>query len=573
MTLSSSPETPPPPPLDWFPRTRDLALTLTGWPSVSGSAGEVDFAERLLTLVRSWAYFQRRPEDAWAAPAHPSAASNVFVLVRGRGPQTVVLSGHYDTVGTGPYGDLQPLAQAPDRLTAALVRLLEDQERQAPGLTAAERLALDDLRSGEFLAGRGLLDMKGGLAAGLAVVERYAALPEAARPGNLLLIASPDEEVMSRGARRAAGELPELARHRGLHLTLGLNLDATNDVGDGREGRAAYLGTVGKLLVWTLVVGRPTHAAYPYDGTSAALIASELLREVEGNAALSDRAHGESSPPPVCLEWRDLRAGYDVTTPPAVWAAFNVLTHRRSPAEVLGQFTALAGHAAAQALNRFAQQARAWGSASTPGLSRQRADLLTFEELRARAAARVGQAQVAARLQEQPTSPDPLSDTREVVACLAAWADLQGPAVVLGLGAVHYPHTHVSDTDPSGATTRWVHAELDAFARSSGVTVATRPFFAGISDMSFLGHVPSSADETVARQTPCPAHVDRPVPDALAFPTVNVGPWGRDYHQRLERIHQPYAFGTLPALLWQLLQARLLRPSSLQPALTPGDDR
>ena len=53
-----------------------------------------------------------------------------------------------------------------------------------------------------FLPGRGLLDMKSGIAAGIAVVEAFAADP--ARRGNLLFAATPDEEDRSVGMRAAA---------------------------------------------------------------------------------------------------------------------------------------------------------------------------------------------------------------------------------------------------------------------------------------------------------------------------------------------------------------------------------
>jgi arginine utilization protein RocB len=40
----------------------------------------------------------------------------------------------------------------------------------------------------------------------------------------------------------------------------------------------------------------------------------------------------------------------------------------------------------------------------------------------------------------------------------------------------------------------------------------------------------------------------------LRIPAVNIGPWGRDYHQRTERLHAPYAFEVLPELLWRVAQ-------------------
>ena len=38
-------------------------------------------------------------------------------------------------------------------------------------------------------------------------------------------------------------------------------------------------------------------------------------------------------------------------------------------------------------------------------------------------------------------------------------------------------------------------------------------------------------------------------------PTVNLGPWGRDYHTPLERLHAAYAFDTLPRVLLAVIDA------------------
>ncbi|TGV61901.1 M20/M25/M40 family metallo-hydrolase, partial [Mesorhizobium sp. M2D.F.Ca.ET.160.01.1.1] len=109
-------------------------------------------------------------------------------------------TGHYDTVTTRDYGELEDLATRPGLLTPALGKTLATAE------TAAARRARVDFASGEFLAGRGLLDMKAGLAAGLAVCTQFA---ESINPaGNIFFLAVPDEENNSAGARRAAQALP-----------------------------------------------------------------------------------------------------------------------------------------------------------------------------------------------------------------------------------------------------------------------------------------------------------------------------------------------------------------------------
>ncbi|MFC4455335.1 M20/M25/M40 family metallo-hydrolase [Deinococcus sonorensis] len=547
----------------WFARTHDLALTLTGWPSVTGTPGERAFGPRLHDLLSRWPYFRAHPDQLWLGAIPGSDAQNVFALVTGTHPDTVVLSGHYDTVSTAAYGDLQALATKPDPLLGALLTQLDRAD-----LTAAERQARADLQSGDFLPGRGLLDMKAGLAAGLAVLERYAQQPPETRRGHLLFITTPDEEGLSCGARRVAEQLPTVTGTRRLRVRLGLNLDATSAAGDGQDGRAIYLGTVGKLLVGALVVGRSTHAGYPYDGTSAALIAAELVRRVEGHPDLADHAHGETAPPPVCLAMQDDRTQYDVTTPAALWCAFNVLTHRRRPEDVLGQFVTLAQEAADAALRTSADRAQAAGSASATGLAQQRARVLTAADLRALAVKHAGPARVAALEAAVVPGPDPLVVSRRVTQDLVHAAGLHGPLIVLGFASVHYPHTHVEDTPGGEGVRAWVDAQRDRFAEESGHHLAVRPYFAGISDISFLGQAPSPATHAVVtRQTMHPAYCPPRPAHALPFPVLNVGPWGRDYHQTLERVHAPYAFGVLPALLWQLATTPLpSEDAGLEPA-------
>ncbi|MCK1975359.1 M20/M25/M40 family metallo-hydrolase, partial [Bacillus safensis] len=76
-----------------------------------------------------------------------------------------------------------------------------------------EEKALADFRSGNYIPGRGMLDMKSGVAAGIAVLERFSQQPD--REGNLILFATPDEERGSRGMRSLRDALPELVERWG----------------------------------------------------------------------------------------------------------------------------------------------------------------------------------------------------------------------------------------------------------------------------------------------------------------------------------------------------------------------
>ena len=535
---------------DWAPRARFWLDRLLSWPSEGGTAGEQTLALKLADELARLPYFTAHPQQLWRQPAWPGGPENLFALARGQGRQTVVLSGHFDTVTSHNYGPLAPLANRPEELRSALLRSLHTAEAPGPSL----QRALHDLESGEFLPGRGALDMKSGLAAGLAVLEAWLAQPEDERQGNLLIMFSPDEEDSSRGARAARTELLSAAHHCGLDIAAGINLDATSDQGDGSAGRAIYLGTVGKLLPVVCFVGRDTHAGFPFEGVSAHAMNAELLRRLELNPAHADAAHGEAAPPPVCLEARDFRAQYDVTTPQRVWSAYNVLSHARTPQQVLELMLSETQAAMQAVLERH----RAFAAEAGQAFADAQPQVMTLGELREEVLAAQPQHErdYTALLSELVAETNPLRASQRVMHWLLDRSERRGPLAVVGFGSLHYPHTHLSR---HGAAGERLQAAVQAVAAQHSLQM--RHYFAGISDMSFIGTPldPGTLTE-LQRQlaAPTPNFCDDPHTAHLSFPTVNLGPWGRDYHQWLERVHLPYAVQGLPAAVWDLT-ARLLK--------------
>ncbi len=152
--------------------TRAWALALTAIPSVTGTADEAAFSPRFADMLRASPALAGAAAEVWTVlvPGGRFPRACVAVLVRGCGADTVMLTGHFDTVHTEDYGDLRPLALDPEALRPALLARLAEPN------TAREQQALDDLAAG-FLPGRGLLDMKAGLAAGIAVLEAFAGDP------------------------------------------------------------------------------------------------------------------------------------------------------------------------------------------------------------------------------------------------------------------------------------------------------------------------------------------------------------------------------------------------------------
>ena len=485
-------------------RAREIALTLASWPSVTGSADEAAFAARLEAYL---AHF----DAVWRAPIPGDRRSNVFALKRGRSSRTIVLTGHFDVVPVSDYGALEPLAFAPENLLPEIIAKLRR--------TGENPSALADFESGEFLPGRGLFDRKAGLAAGLAAMEAYRG------EATLLFLAVADEEERSAGARAAAPLLPAIAAQHGLDIELIINLDAISDQGDGSAGRVVALGSIGKQLLTAFVAGKEAHACYPQDGANAAYLAGELLCEFELAAELAETSGSEIAAPPTALHAKDLKSGYNVTTPAQCWLYWNTLQHRRSAAEVFDISLLLARRAMARAGKKLGRNV----------------PVMSYREL----AAHVPQHEVAVIAGRVAARSELDLPERAKLMTAEIWAasGLAGPAVIMGFGSIPYPAVALADARLEDAI---MHA-----AAAQGLSSVR--YFPGISDMSFLGQ--ASGDLSAAAANTPVWGTAFTMPDSAGYPCINIGPWGRDYHHWLERLHAPYAFDTLPQALLAVIDA------------------
>ena len=481
-------------------RAREIALELTSWPSVTGTAGEAAFAQRLQDYLSS--RFDESIE--YSIDGEANQRSNLAVLKRGRSPQTIVLTGHFDTVPYDDYGVLADVALDPEALTKSIINRLRQ--------NGESKLALRDFESGDFLAGRGLLDMKAGLAAGLAAMEAYAG------DASVLFLAVCDEEETSAGARAAAPALKNLEKQFDLQIKLVINLDAISDQGDGSRGRVVTYGSIGKLLLTAFVHGKQTHAGYPQDGVNAAYVAAELLTEFELSPLLSERTDEELAAPPTALHSKDSKTGYNVTTPQQAWVYWNTMQHKRTAGDV---FEIAMEHA-----RRAVDRAKA--------RTGQDIDLITFAEL----VDRHGHS-----LPKQDTSLNFPEQSRLATLAITESLGLTKPTVVMGFGSI--PYSAVSLRDES------LRAAICKAVQPFGLGSVN--YFAGISDMSFFGEA-SSDLSVVAANTPIWG-TSFMLAEPAGYPCINIGPWGRDYHHWLERLHAPYAFETLPKVLLAVIDA------------------
>ncbi len=529
-------------PSSFSKRSQELAVQLTNFKSVTNTPGEKTFASFLQTMLSTWNYFKENPEHVWTEKTLDDSFErySLFAVVKGKSEKTIILTGHFDTVSTENYGTLEPLACKPEEL---LEHLVSDLRKSQTNLQA-----LKELESGEFLPGRGMLDMKSGLAVGLALLEEWSTLFETTGsepPGNLLFIAVPDEEVASNGMKSVVQQLLEICKKFDLELELAINLDVSSEA-------AVFFGSVGKLLPFALFVGRPTHVGAPFDGVNPALLASEFVSRIEANPEYGDAAGRKDYPaPPSVLYQRDNRTHYDVTTPASSFCAVNVLTHHRSPKDVLETFQTLAKESLESTLQKLEQRATEFAKRTNTKINLQTTSkVMTFGELLEHAKA-VSADEVEKILLETSPALESVNRCNDITQELVKLVSLEGPVAIVGFSPPYYSRAEF-DFEKDKKLLEIIEREV----KTTPYDISIRPFFDGISDMSFFSPKDShDVQNFAALHMPVPQAV---IENKLSCAIINLGSWGKDYHQRLERVHTPYAFEVLPEVLWRILQGVLI---------------
>jgi arginine utilization protein RocB len=544
----------------WYEQVRVYTLRLVRIASVSPGSGENLVAQEALRILHEGGL-----ADAYAAsgldpiPGDPYSRHNAYAFVRGAGPQTVVLLGHIDTVGTADYGPLEPWALEPEQLAA----------RSAELAAITEGLAGDlEQHPGDWLFGRGVADMKSGVATTLAVTRRLAEQARSgALPFSVVLLATPDEENESAGVLQGVRLLLRLREEHGLRYVGAINTDYTTSRYPDDPHRYVYTGSIGKLLPSFLVIGRESHVGDPFDGADANLLAAELIRDLSMADELCDALDGQLAPPPVTLHARDLKERYDVQLPFQAHFYLNVLTYMTGPGELLERLRLRSEAALARALLRLDEAQRRWLTAAgetarAATLMPRRGHVLTYAELSQQATERLGMAAVRAALDDEwarwPEDTDKRERSLQLVRRLWTLAGLRGPAVVLYFSPPYYPQVRTGD----GPLLRAVR---EVAARHPEVPLVEQGHFPFLSDMSYLRL--DAGDDVAALTANMPVWApegDDSRPGAYRLPLVelralgldviNLGPYGRGAHQRGERLLQSYSFGVLPQLVYETVQ-------------------
>lgn len=521
---------------------RELLCKMVAWKSMTLTQGEREFPSKVMAELGKLVYFQDHRDYLELHDADLGRRFLTALYKHHSASETIVLISHFDTVNTEEFGDIQEYAYRPEELT----KLLFDRIDELP------EEARQDLLSGEYLFGRGTMDMKMGLAMHMGLIEKASVEQW---PINLLLLTVPDEEVNSAGMRAAIPKLLELQERHRLTYKLFLNGEPVFTKEPGDRNYYVYSGSIGKIMPSALFYGKETHVGEPLRGITAPYIASFLTQRMEWNGSMQECVLGETTPPPVTLMQKDLKLEYSVQTPYRAAALYNVFLMKRNAEEIMDTFEKIAKDAA-QACNEAYQEICRVQSAAPIGIVR----VLRYEELQKYALQKLGEVfvqSVKSSVQEKAEWDDREKSFRIADTLMIECQEL-APAIVLLYAPPYYPAVNTSEDQLVKHCIEFVKTQgFEKF----GLDVNQVHYFNGICDLSYINYQDNGEGWTVFKENTPVWGSSYSIPFAemkrLKAPVLNVGPFGKDAHKRTERLHIKSAFEEVPALVEGMIKSTI----------------
>ncbi|GAA0609322.1 M20/M25/M40 family metallo-hydrolase [Virgibacillus siamensis] len=522
----------------------ELLCSLVEHQSITGSNAEIALAEYMQHLLAQKKYFRSNPGHLKLHPLADGRRLLTALVKNGNSSDTIILLSHFDVVGIEDYGSLENLAFYPRELT----REMEAMQDRLP--EAVQK----DFLSGDWLFGRGSMDMKAGLALHFSMLERAI---DGEFDGNILLLTVPDEEVNSMGMLTALPVLDQLKQEEQLTYTACLNGEPMFSKYPGDPNYYVYTGSIGKVLPGFYCYGKASHVGEPFAGINPNLMTGFLSQKLELNESFIEKIGDEVTPPPISLMQRDLKEEYSVQTPHAAIAMYNVLYLKQSFTEINKKLLAGANAAAREIEDYIQVKASRFAEVADDfTMSDLRVNVMMYDELYAEAVKRHGTKEVARRenlLVSQRDSGDRDFSTLLVQELAAMCKDL-APMIILFYSPPFYPS--VSSFDDTKIQDVMDHIKMYTKEQfNKNLTVAE--FFTGLSDLSFIGPATSQTKlQQLTTNMPLQHNgFDFPedVMEQLTMPILNIGPLGKDPHQWTERLELTYSFEYLPDILTEAI--------------------
>ena len=542
-------------------RIKQMALDFTAQLSVVETPGEIEMAQLIYDTIADIDYYKKHPELVYQLDCVGDQYKRRIVVAELNGEKapsdkTIVMIGHFDTVGISDYGNLKEFAGNPEVLAEEFKKWKLPEE------------AREDLESGKYIFGRGLFDMKSGDAAIIGIMEEISKDIENFE-GNLVYCAVCDEESNSTGMLNFVPHLIKLREEKGYDYQAMIDPDYMAPMYPGDPEKYVFVGTVGKIMPTFYVVGKETHVGESFDGLDPNWITSALVERIDLNPEFSDDVDGEVTLPPVTLKQRDLKTEYSVQTATKSILMMNYATHCSEPNDVLRKMKQVAQEEFEKVVDRINERYSTYCKMvgrefqKKPWVPRT----MTYEELYQAVKEEMGdELDVKMKALVEELKADDSKDLRDKTYTMVdtlhdLWSD-KNPVIIVYFTPPYYPHIATKpERDKDKAL---LNAVREAIATVKGDPAFDYPlrekfFLPCISDLSYAS-APTNQEAIDMYMQNTPGYGEDGVyylplkeMQSLSLPVTDIGTVGKDAHKFTERIDPRFTFEYTPELMYKTI--------------------
>lgn len=546
--------------LNSFDEVKKLTSEMVAIPSINKEPhGETTAAQYVYDFYMSLDYFKENPDRVKIFRTKDDFVERHSTLAyvkgtKGNSNKTVILIGHIDTVGVDDFGTIKEYAFKTEELPEKLMETFNLSDD-----------IIKDIKSGEYMFGRGALDMKSGVAGHMYLLKYFSMHPEEI-DGNIVAIAECDEEDNSKGIITALDELVELKGKEGFEYISCINADYSTNYNPGDENRYIYYGSIGKLLPCFVAFGKEAHVGQAFSAFDPNLLIAEVTRNMSLNADLCDVAQGEVAIPPISLKQTDTKVGYTVQTALTAFSYYNFFTHGMNPVQVLEKCVDIGEKSFDNVINYLNDQYKKFCTLSkvdcVPLPWKKR--VYTWDQFYQELAELHGKpfedciSSFAAELHKSRPEMDLRTFSLAVAEEAWKWHEDKSPCLVLFFGSIFNARIEMTGkTEKERKLLDAVEAAVDKIKPESGRQIKTRMFYPYISDSSFMALCDElESFNAVAKNMPSWNtkyfhDIDKIL--KINVPVVNIGTFGRDGHMLTERVDMKHTFQNVPNITYETL--------------------
>ena len=550
--------------LNSYEEVKRLTSDMVAIPSINKEPkGETAVAKFVYNYFVDMPYFQKNPDHVKIFKTKDDFVDRHSTLAyvkgtKGNSNKTVILIGHIDTVGVDDFGTIKEYAFQTEKLPEKLMEtfFLSDE-------------VIEDIKSGEYMFGRGALDMKSGVAGHMYLIKYFSEHPEEL-DGNIVQIAECDEEDNSHGIITAVDYLLDLKRNEGFEYVACINADYSTNYMPGDENRYIYYGSIGKLLPSFVAFGKESHVGSAFSAFDPNLLIAEITKQMSLNTELCDVVQGEVTMPPISLKQSDTKVGYTVQTALTAFSYYNFFTHGMSPDKVLEKSKEIGISAFDEVIELLNERYRQYCKLSEIDFQKLpwKTRVYTWKEFYEEASERHGKPFVDAihKFSVDLQSREPEMDLRlyslAIIEEVWKWYEDKSPALVLFFGSIFSARIEMTGkTEKERALLDAVEEAIEKVSPEADRKIKTRMFYPYISDSSFMAlsdtreFFDSVAENMPSWKVKYFHDVDKIM--EINVPVVNIGSFGNDGHMLTERVDMKHTFQNVPNITYETVRKLL----------------